>query len=57
MMGETKFDFITCYGFKCKAIFLHFFFYIFFFNKCSFWNLLLQIKSGIFPYSWVKGGQ
>lgn len=53
-MGETKFDFITCYGFKCKAIFLQFFF--FFFNKCSFWNLLLQIKSGIFPTVGLKGG-
>lgn len=52
MMGETKFDFITCYGFKCKAIFLHFLF----FNKCSFWNLLLQIKSGIFPTVGLKGG-
>lgn len=28
----------------------------FFFNKCSFWNLLLQIKSGIFPTVGLKGG-
>lgn len=56
MMGATKFDFITCYGFKCKAIFLHFFFLHFFLTSALSGTCCYKSRVGFFPTVGLKGG-